>query len=389
MKPLVSVLLALSLVGNVALIGLLFACSNAAPDSLPTVPPPIPASASAEPAVDPGTWSSLPVDDVPAMVRQLRDAGFPSHIIRGITASRVQELFAPRFKTLRPSATAQTFWKNATIDSRVRAEEFKLYREQQKMLRDLLGSDAEAPEMSIYQQRRFESVPASKIEAVKDALRQFEEGRQEMYSSVGGISSPEQQRKLQALEKEHRATLANILDPTELEEFNLRNSDVARNLRFELSAFNPTEEEFRAVYKLQSQLEPYVPNLSPEEMQRRGEAQQRTRELIKSTLGPVRAAEYERATDFSYRQTSQLVSRLELPPETTTKVWEVKQDIEKRAQELRRDSAVPVEERAKKIAALAEEGVNRVSTLVGPRGIEAYKTQGGGYWLQSLTAVRR
>ena len=31
-------------------------------------------------------------------------------------------------------------------------------------------------------------------------------------------------------------------------------------------------------------------------------------------LGADRFAEYERATDYNYRQTSQLVARLELPP---------------------------------------------------------------------------
>jgi hypothetical protein len=384
MKPLVTILVALSLAGNLLLIGLLFAGRNSAPDPAAVAPVSPITGTAIKPANEPGAWSALSTDDLPAMVAHLRNQGFPPHIIRGIAAARVQELFAARLKALRPNITSQTFWKTATVDSRIRAEEFKLYREQRKMLRELLGSDAEGPEMSIYQQQRFETVPAAKLDAVKDALRQFEESRQEIYSSGIGLSTPEQQRKLQALEKEHRATLASILNPAELEEFNLRNSDVARNLRFELAAFNATEEEFRAIYKLQSQLESYAPNLSQEEMQRRAEAHRQTRELIKSTLGPVRAAEYERATDFSYRQTSQLVSRLELPPETTTKVWEVKEDIEKRANELRRDSAVPASERAKKLAALAEEGATRVSALVGPRGIDAYKQQGGGYWLQNL-----
>jgi len=384
MRPFLAVLAAVSLAANLALVGLLFAGRNAAPPSAPAAPAPKVASTSPEPAVDPGAWNAFAAADLPAMIQQLRDGGSPPHLIRGLVAARVQELFAPRLKALRPSATSQTFWKNATVDPRIRVEEFKLYREQQKMLRDLLGSDAEAPETSIYQQRRFESVPAAKLDAVKDALRQFEEGRQDIYSSAIGMVSPEQQRKVQALEKEHQATLASILNPAELEEFNLRNSDVARNLRFELSAFNPTEEEFRAIYKLQAQAEPFTPNLSQEEMQRRGEIQRQAREQIKATLGPVRSAEYERATDFSYRQTSQLVSRLELPPETTTKVWEVKQDIEKRAGQLRSESALPPDERTKKLTALAEEGATRVSALVGTRGIDAYKQQGGGYWLQNL-----
>ena len=41
-----------------------------------------------------------------------------------------------------------------------------------------------------------------------------------------------------------------ILTPAELEEYDLRNSNTGRAMRRELAAFNPTEEEFRAIYKL-------------------------------------------------------------------------------------------------------------------------------------------
>jgi hypothetical protein len=385
MKPLLAVLVALSVVANFVLVGVLLVGRNAAKAPAPmAVTSSAPTNPRATQEIDSGTWATLAADELPAMVEQLRTAGIPSHFVRALVAARVQEMFAARFKALRPDAASQTFWKNAVVDPRIRAEEFKLYREQQKMLRELLGADAEPPETSIYSQRRFETVPAAKLDEVKDALRQFEERRQEVYSTVVGVITPEHQRKVAALEKEHQATMAQILTPAELEEFNVRNSDVARSLRNELAAFNPTEKEFRAIYKLQSQIEPFTPNMSQEESQRRGEAYNQAREQFKAMLGPDRAAEYVRASDFSYRQTSQLVSRLELPPETTTKVWDVKQDIEKRANELRRQSSLPPEERTKQLAALAEEGTTRVTELVGKRGIEAYKQQGGGFWLQGL-----
>lgn len=383
MKSFLTLLAALSVAANLALVGLLLAGRNSAPEPTAAMSAAAPAATPRPSGADPATWSTLAANDLPAMVQQLRDSGFPPHLVRALTQARVQEMFAPRFKALRPDTSA-AFWKNATVDPRVRAEEFKLYREQQKTLRDLLGADADAPEMSIYRQQRFETIPAAKLDDVKDALRQFEERRQEIYSTALGTITADHQRKVIALEKEHQATLASILSPEELHEFNLRNSDIARNLRFELAAFNPTEEEFRAIYKLRENLEPSVPNMSQEEMQRRADAERRVRDQIKAMLAPDRAAEYERATDFSYRQTSQLVSRLELPAETTTKIWEVKQDIEKRANELRRNSSLPPAERTKQLTALAEEGTTRVSALVGSRGIEAYKQQGGGYWIQNL-----
>lgn len=391
MKTLLAVLAALSLCANLALVAVLFAgrSDSAATSANAGTSSATPASAIAPAEPGPDTWATLSADDLPAMVQQLRTAGFPRELVRAIAAARIREGFAARYKALRPDAASQAFWKTATVDPRIRAAEFQLYREEQKALRDLLGADAEQPEMSIYQNRRFESVPAAKLDDVKDALRQFEERRQDIYSTAMGTITPEHQRRVAALEKEHQATLAGILSPTELEDFNLRNSNVASQVRYELAAFNPTEEEFRTVYRLQSQLEPYVPNMSQEEMQRRSEAQRQVREQIKAALGPVRAEEYTRATDYQYRQTSQLISRLELPPETTMKVWEVKQEIEGRANTLRRDTSIPPAERTKQLAALAEESTKKLTPLLGgARGMEAFK-QYGGNWLQNLTPRAR
>lgn len=383
MKPLVVTLAALSLAANLVLVGLLLAGRSHTETPAPALSSPADTAPKPSAAVS-ELWQNLTAgDDLAASVQRLRDLGLPAHIIRAIISARVSELFAPRFKALR-NDNAASYWKNATVDARVRQAEYQLYREQQKMLRDLLGPDAESPDMNIFSRLRLDSVPASKLDAVKDAFRLAEDRRQEVFQNIMGMITPETQRKLDAIGKDHQATLAGILTSTELEEYNLRNSDVSQNLRYELTAFEPTEEEFRSIYKVWSQLDPFVGGLSQEEMQRRGNAQQKAREQIKTMLGPVRGAEYERASDHSYRQTSMLVSRLELPPETTLKVWEVKQDIEKRVGPIRMDRALSPEARTQQLAALAAEGTQRVTALVGARGIEAYKTQGAGFWLQNL-----
>lgn len=382
MKPLLVALTVLSLLANLLLAALLLAGRNDtdASQSAAAVAPAKPREAK----IDGEGWAKLAAgEDLAAAVQRLRDSGLPPHLVRALITARVGELFAPRFKALRGDST-QSYWKNASIDSRVRLGEYQLYREQQKMLRDLLGADAENPDANLFSRLRLDGISADKVEAVKDAHRLAEERRQEIYQQNMGTFTPEMQRKLDAVTKDHQATLAGILNPSELEEFNLRNSEASQNLRYELTAFNPTEEEFRSIYKIWSQVEQPTGGLSQQEMQRRFDAQRAAREQIKAQLGSVRGPEYERAVDHSYRQTSLLVSRLELPPETTTKVWEVKQDIEKRANPIRMDRGLAADQRNQQLAALADEATQRVTGLVGTRGIEAYKTQGGGYWIQSL-----
>jgi hypothetical protein len=385
------IFIGVSLAANVALIAILFAGRNSSSDTTSATAGVERSTVAAAPGQEPigPVWDSLRGEEVGATVQKLRENGFPPHIVRAITYARVQELFAPRLKALRPDAASLPYWKNATVDPRIRVAEQQLYREQQKMLRDLLGADAEQPERSLFDRTRLDHLPPEKHQAVRDAVRMMEDKRQDLFTTIsaaGGVItiSDDVRQKMKTIEEDLYANLGTILTPAEVEEYKIRNSEVSNNLRFELSAFNPSEDEFRSIYKIWSQLEQPTSGMSQEEMQRRFNAQRLARDQIKAQLGPERGAEYERAVDHSYRQTSQLVSRLELPPETTTKVWDVKTDIEKRANEIRRDTALPSAERTKQLAALAEEGTTRVASLVGPRGIEAYKTQGGGFWLQNL-----
>lgn len=386
MKRVLLSLAIVSVAANFVLVGLLLAGRSSADPS--RVAASAPATARRGPVVGTSlgaeTWQGLDTPEMSVLRQQLQSAGFPPHVVRAILAARLQETFAPRFKALRPDSASTPFWKTATVDPRIRQAEFALYREQQKMLRDLLGSDAEQPEMSIYNHKRYETVPPGKLQDVKDALQQFEDRRQEIYSSTLNFASGEQQKRVQEAEKEYQATLASLLTPAELEEFNLRNSDAARSLRYELAAFDATEQEFRSIYKLRSSLEPYMPNMSQEEMQRRMTAENQVRDQIKALLGPTRAAEYQRATDYSYRQTSQLVARLELPTDTTAKIWDVKQDIEQRSNALRREAALSAEERTKQLSALADESSKRIGALLGgQRGLDAFK-QNGGQWIEAL-----
>jgi hypothetical protein len=112
------------------------------------------------------------------------------------------------------------------------------------------------------------------------------------------------------------------------------------------------------------------------------EEQRQLTEQIKAALGPVRATEYERATDFNYRQTSQLVTRLELPPATTEQVYGIQKDIREKMTAFARSSPSQAD-REQHFAQLAAEAETRVTALLGPNGFEAYK-QHGGTWMQTL-----
>ena len=117
-------------------------------------------------------------------------------------------------------------------------------------------------------------------------------------------------------------------------------------------------------------------------MRARTAAQKQLMDDIKAAVGDQRFADYQRATNSSYRQASQLVGRLELPPETANQVYALQQDLQQRAGTIRR-SAGSAEAAMAELTALAAEAKAKVTAALGDRGFEAYK-QNGGQWLQNL-----
>jgi hypothetical protein len=77
------------------------------------------------------------------------------------------------------------------------------------------------------------------------------------------------------------------------------------------------------------------------------------------------------------------VDRLELPAAATQQVVEVQSEISKRADAIRKDPSLSDADRGSLLAALADEATGRITAVMGDRGMEAYKQNGGG-WLQAL-----
>ncbi len=389
MKTLFGLLIATSLALNIALAVLLFA-GRIEPINAPAAAHPgTDARAAPAAARDNTGWDRLNTGDLPALVRELRDNGFPPHIVRAIITGRLRDDFTARFRALDPQGESRPFWMSSTPDPQRMGAQRQLYKEQQTMLRELLGSDdVDSDINALYQRRRFDSVPPEKTDDVRRILAEFDDRRADVFGG-GGMVGPEQIRRLTAFEQQQRESLASVLNPQELEQYLLRNSDTAQRVRSQLSAFDPNEEEFRSIYRIQADFDSQFGMIimgspGPEEQQRRGEAQRKMNEQIKAMLGPARGAEFERANDYNYRQSAQLINRLELPAETTAHIWGVKQEIEARALAIRRDNSIPGADRTQQLAALADEATTKISPLLGgTRGFEAYR-QYGGSWVNSL-----
>lgn len=361
-------------------------------------PPPVPGGDTAPtragrakdlPRIDAQVWGSLQAGDLPDLVTRLRAAGFPPATVRAIVAAQVRASFAARRNALLGSAAAAPFWKTPQRDPNALAAMRQLDREEQNAVRDLLGeAEPDDPLARLTLNGGLEFLPADKAAEVRRIIREYEERRSDVFAA--GYASMVDREKITALEKEQRAAIARMLTPQEFFEYDLRRSNTANSLREELSAFQPTEEEYRAIFSIRAAFDErfssFIPGRTPEEMRQRSEAQRLMKEQIKAVLPPDRAAEYERMTDFNYRRTNQLVGRLELPPETTDQLFAMQKEYEQRRNDLYRGASRTAdrEQINEQLKVMQQEATARVAPLLGGmRGVEAYK-QYGGSWITSL-----
>ncbi len=341
-------------------------------------------------------WSNLQGGDIKGMVARLRAAGFPPSVVRALVMAQVQQQFAARRAALLAQQPERQFWKTGQSyfsDPKVMSGLRDLGREQSAMLKELLGPDAALgyDEAHAYQQRQFGNLSRDKAEQAQSILSDYSDLRSQIYQAANGVMLPEDREKLALLEREQKADLAVLLTPEELENYELRSSQTANSMRSQLVLFNPTEDEFRAIFRLQQAFdEKYGSANSTTTLdlyRQRQSHQQELTDQINAILTPDRAQAYKQAIDPAYQMINRLVARLELPASAATSVVEVQQDINKRANLVRSDRSLTPDLKNAQLDLLSQEATTKLTTVLGTRGLDAYKQYGGG-WVQNLVPRR-
>jgi hypothetical protein len=391
-----TLILAASLVANALLIAV-FVINE--PWLFPYNTPAGPRDPSARPASlpdQPGaqavarTWAALKDEDMKSLIVRLRAAGFPPNVVRAIVKAQLDEQFLPSRKELVAEMGPRPYWSAhyGNFDRKTVMGLVALNRDETKEINGLLGPDDEGYTFLGVAPRAEPNAGLSKekYDRIKAISSDFDEMRNSIYGSTNGLFLPEDNEKLQYLQKEQESEIAAELSPDELLEYQIRTSGTAIQMRSSLSAFNPTEDEFRAIFKAQQEFDSQYGtdgNLTPDQQRERQAHQGDLLAKIQEAIGPGRADDYKLQTDPNYLQTKRLVERLDLPAAATQQVVSVQNDISKRADAIRKDTSLSVADRNSQLAALADEASGSISTVIGERGMAAYKDNGGG-WIQSL-----
>jgi hypothetical protein len=267
-----------------------------------------------------------------------------------------------------------------------------LAREEQDTLKQLLGPDSATSELTrLYQQRMFGNLPPEKVDAAQRILQDYNDLRNQVIGAAGSGMAllPWDREKLALLDKEQHDDLAAALTPDELRQYDLRSSPTAQRLRNQLSYFNPTEQEFLAIYDVQSQFDqahnPMTAGFpTPDQLRQRQADQQQLQAQLKAALGDQRYQDYQQSTDNGFIAASRIASALQLPAQNAAATWTLQQSIQQQTGALRTNREMTGAQRLEAMQALAAQANEQLTTLLTQPGADAYKQTVGGSWLRTL-----
>lgn len=349
----------------------------------------------------PFSWAELESADYKDYIARLRSFGVPEGVIRDIIIADVAKLYRPRLAALRTKPDETKFWKgnanlmNANSTPAQRQQIAALQREQSELIRTLLGKNVyeEIAAANGYARDKdpfYGSMTEEQRDRFQDLERRQSEMVSEIYTKAGNYVDRETQLEINAVKKKYRDEMAGFLSPEQIEQYQLRFSDVASNMRYQLSYFEPNEAEFRAVFKYKQALEeadtaidPATLRQDPAEMQARLAKRRELETALADSLGPDRAKELKMAEDYSTRS----LFEAGLPKESVYKIAGLKSDAESAANKVRMDRTLNPDQRNEALAAIKAAVENELTGVLGEKRSKAYAGS-SGYWLRNLAPIQ-
>jgi hypothetical protein len=353
---------------------------------------PLPTVVSASNRYGPELWQTLSSGSLADIAKRLSAEGFPPRLQRVIVSALVAQQFADRHRAIADLIRGRPWWK-AVLDSsegaKLLAARQRLRQEEADAVDAVLGPDlGSTPYITSSRLYRYGDLPPATSAELDRINSDYGELMSEIRNASQGILLPEDREKLLFLARQGHADIAQRLTPEQLFEYDLRSSPEGWWLRTITAGMNPTEEEFRALFKVRFAFSaPYSDGqyeyMSAEDKQTLARLEPQLNEQIRGVLTPDRFAEYQLKSTPEYRQTDALVKRLALPLEAAASIVTVQNDITKRADFVRANATLTPLARSAQLGALADEAVARLKPTLGDSGMTAYQ-QSAGRWLNAL-----
>lgn len=316
----------------------------------------------------------------PAKLRdELRAAGWPEAHIRSVLLACLKA----KYGADKPAPTPP--WWRAKSHSRdaLRKEDQakELLEKIDKEAASLLGEHPDSTNLE--GDDKLGMIPGDK----KEAIRQIEKDYQALSRKIGwsGVADMEAQRKL---EEEKLHDLEGLLTPDQIREYLLHNSRVADQVRGDMSGFDATEAEYRAVYELASKFDDKYGFLrfkgTYDEMQK---GMQDMADAVLRVLGNEHGMEYIWGNDGEYQGIREVAQAGLISPDVPAKIMQIRSEVGREAMACSNDKNLSDEKKMEALRALADRTQARISALV-PAEAAARSNHTLFNWVEELRSGR-
>ena len=340
-------------------------------------------------------WRNVESADYKVYIANLRALHCPESTIADIIIADVSKYYRNKIAPFRKDIdTTYKYWLSDSSWNRRDPEFEKLRREtdkeKTKLLKELLGSsykeamDSASGWSTESSDPFFKNLSQEKRDQMAEIADKFSSMRNEIYLKMHGYQDEEDRDALKKIEQDQTAELAKILTPEELFEYQVRNSDKVRNLKWnELEGLDFSEDEFRAIAK--AKLLADEANIGDQKLSSDERAQQlkEANETLKATLGEDRYKEYTLNKNWDYRNLRNIVERNGGDPKIAQQLYGLKDDLQKAISQVRNDRSLSSEQRDSKLLAIKAEVDRTLTDALTERGYKSFKRSAP--WLQDLT----
>jgi hypothetical protein len=345
-----------------------------------------------------GGWTAIQSADWKVYVKNLRATGCPEETTRDIIFAEVNKTYAARWRSI-DGDDGKKYWvsKRQGWWGHARQKQFNaLEREKKELIEQILGVDADAQlrkylvlnyDAAEEDVRRLDFLPANRREKLNKVMDKDDKAIHAVWlkQEPGGGLPPAGQHELNVALQQRNKDLAKMLSSAEMEEYDLRNSQQAKDLRRQLYGFEATETEFWVIFTAQKKLQDKFTDLpynSTDETinQKRAVAAEVTETEIRGAIGEKRYTEYLRVKTVQYQQLLNFTDEFELSRDIANRACEI---IERAGASLKRvhgDTSLSAEQRQARIAAVQAETDQALAQAMGEKGLKYYKQNYGG-WL--------
>ena len=259
------------------------------------------------------------------------------------------------------------------------------------MLKELLGS-APVESVNLYAnfnpfETMLDFLSPEKQTQVTDALTKYQAKMSKLFAN--GRPDAEGMEKIMQLRKDMDTELQGMLLPEEYRQYQLRMSNTAMSMRYQLAGFDPSQQEFDKIYEVRKKYDDEFSMMgmggppSQADQDKTKSAREAMDAQIKILLGDARYADYERFQDPYFQSIYRVTDKYGLSKDIAVKVFDMKTAAEDEAKRIRDDSSLAADQREAALSSIRSQTETALPQLLGNKAWGTYKRQ--AKWLDGIS----